>query len=94
VEMRERLLATFQESLPQCVSEIAEAMERGDRAEVRRVAHKLKGSSATLGATRLGAACLALERTRDDDPVPGGAEIERLRELAEEARGALQVQLL
>ena len=94
VEMRERLLATFEESLPQAISEISGALSRGDKEELRRVAHKLKGSSATLGASRLAGACLALERTRDEDSPPGEAELEGLRALAEEARGALRGRLL
>jgi PAS domain S-box-containing protein len=92
-EMRVRLLRTFDESLPECVSEIVAAAEGGDRDEVRRVAHKLKGSSATLGAARLAAACLVLERTRDGDPLPGEKQVDELRGLADEAREALHARL-
>jgi PAS domain S-box-containing protein len=94
-EMRERLLETFETSLPTCLEEIEAAVERDDRAELRRVAHLLKGSAATLGAARLRHACQALERRgRDEDPPVGENQLQQLAEIGEEALRELRLRLV
>jgi HPt (histidine-containing phosphotransfer) domain-containing protein len=68
---------------------------RGDQAEVRRVAHLLKGSSATFGATRLRECCLRLEHTgRRGDARAEEKQLGRLRASAEQARSALRERLV
>jgi PAS domain S-box-containing protein len=95
VEMRESLMQTFLTALPKCMSEIVGAAQRGDQVELRRVAHLLKGSAATLGAARLGAACQRLERTgRDRDPDIEQAQLDALALTVAETRRALREQLL
>lgn len=94
-EMRGRLLETFESQVDSCVEEIAVAMRRGDDDERRRLAHLLKGSSATIGAKRLREVCQRLERTgRSQDPILGEGELAQLRANADEARRELKQQLL
>ncbi|MCB1054309.1 MAG: Hpt domain-containing protein, partial [Acidobacteria bacterium] len=45
------------------------AFAEGDMDQVEQVAHALKGSSATLGAMRLSAACRKVEETARMDPL-------------------------
>ena len=93
--MRASFLDTFRESLPSCLARIEAAAEAGDDAELRRVAHLLKGSSATLGASGLRLACQALEHSgRDGDSPVDRAAIEQLQSIATEALTALQASLL
>jgi PAS domain S-box-containing protein len=93
--MRGRLLETFSAQLESCVEEIATAVQRGDADERRRIAHLLKGSSATIGATRLSVACERLERSgRASDPDVGEEQVAELRALALQARRELEQQLL
>jgi len=49
------LIRNFVRRAEEQVTEIVTALERGDVAQVRMAGHKLKGSSNTLGAVRLGA---------------------------------------
>jgi PAS domain S-box-containing protein len=94
-EMRERLLETFETSLPTCLAEIEAAVERDDRAELRRVAHLLKGSAATLGAARLRNACQSLERRgRDEDAPVEERQLQELAEIGEEALRELHEHLV
>jgi HPt (histidine-containing phosphotransfer) domain-containing protein len=77
--MRTKILASFEESLAECTNAIRAAAERGDHAEVRRIAHFLKGSSATLGAARLQAICERLQHSgRELDPDLRRDEVESL----------------
>jgi two-component system, sensor histidine kinase and response regulator len=95
LQMRETLIEAFDVSLPKCVAEIVSAAHRGDRIELRRVAHLLRGSSATLGAARLGLACEQLERSgRDGDPTIEEKQLDHFRASAAEAHKALRKQLL
>ena len=47
------LLATFRASALSSLAEMREALDAGDRERLRRAAHKLKGGSDNIGATRL-----------------------------------------
>ncbi len=49
------------EEAPSCLSHIEEAIQAGDATELAEGAHKLKGSAAQLGATRLRELCAILE---------------------------------
>jgi HPt (histidine-containing phosphotransfer) domain-containing protein len=93
-DMRSELLNTFEEQQERCVADIAKAIRRGDGGEVRRVAHLLKGSSASLGASRLRLCCQQLEHLgRGGDPDIDESQIEELRVNAVEAGHALREQL-
>lgn len=87
---RAQLVDTFDEQQEKCVVEIGGAIERGDRAELRLVAHKLKGSSASLGAIRLRDRCQQLELDREADSELGEPQIAELRVIAAEASAALR----
>jgi CheY-like chemotaxis protein/HPt (histidine-containing phosphotransfer) domain-containing protein len=94
-EMREQLLGSFDEQLSRCLEEIESAAESADHDELKRVAHLLKGSSATFGASRLRAICQRLERAGAQGEVaPSRHELDQLRASAEEARVALHARLL
>ncbi len=87
--MRRRLMSTFERSLRECVTGIVGAVGEGDRTEVLRIAHLLKGSSATIGASRLLETCAELEQSAEPDDV-----IRQLSTLAETTRSALEAELL
>jgi two-component system, sensor histidine kinase and response regulator len=93
-EMRTELLDTFDEQQVQCVADIAAAVKRDDRDEVRRVAHLLKGSSASLGAMKLRHCSERLEHVgRSQDADVSDAQVAQLRDTANEASRALRQQL-
>jgi signal transduction histidine kinase/CheY-like chemotaxis protein/HPt (histidine-containing phosphotransfer) domain-containing protein len=93
-EMREQLVTTFEAQEKQCVADLAAAVARDDRDEVRRVAHLLKGSSSSLGAMRLRYCSERMERVgRSQDAGVSQEQIEQLRAAASEASRALRKQL-
>jgi|GEM_PF-2283140 len=93
-EMRRQLIETFEEQQARCLADIVTAVERDDRSEIRSAAHLLKGSSASLGATRLRLCCERLEHVgRSQDARVGDAQITELRVAAAEAGRALGEQL-
>ncbi|MGD0453689.1 MAG: ATP-binding protein [Solirubrobacteraceae bacterium] len=93
--MRRDLMAAFEERLPACVAAIVGAAQRGDQVELRRAAHQLRGSAATLGAARLSLACHRLEHSgRGRDRSVGDDELEMLTATAFATRRALSEQLL
>jgi two-component system sensor histidine kinase/response regulator len=93
-EMREQLIDSFEQQQRKCLDDIVEALGREDGEELRRLAHLLKGSSATLGAMRLRQCCERLEHVgRIQDAAVGDAQIVRLRAAAAEASKALRTQL-
>ena len=85
--MREQLVDAFRAQLHTCVPQLQRAIDEGDDAECHRLAHGLKGSSATMGASRLQRLC---ERLGHGPRDAGGADdIGRLQRLADEALGAV-----
>jgi CheY-like chemotaxis protein len=94
-ETRESLIETFEASLPRCIADIESAIRHGDEDALRRSAHLLKGSSASLGATHLTLSCQQLEQSgRTNDPAVEMEHLAELRAAAAEARVALRKQLL
>jgi HPt (histidine-containing phosphotransfer) domain-containing protein len=94
-ELREDLIQVFEASLPERVSDILDAARSGDKIALRRAAHLLKGSAATLGAARLSLACRRLEQAgRDQDRDIEQDELNELRPTASETCQALRRQLL
>jgi PAS domain S-box-containing protein len=95
LQMREQLLDTFDGQREKCISDLGEAIQRGDLDEVRRLAHLLKGSSASLGATSLRLCCERLEHLgRRQDPDVGETDVAQLRIVAATASPALRQQLI
>ena len=93
-ETRESLIQTFEVSLPKCVADIESAISGGDENELRRAAHLLKGSSASLGAMRLTLCCQQFEQSsRSHDPALDAEHLAELHAAADEARVALRKQL-
>jgi len=88
---RAQLLADFEVQLDECIAAVSAALSRDEDDERRRVAHLLKGSSATLGARALSRICEELQLA---ETVPDGeAALRRLRAAAGRARAALREQL-
>lgn len=56
----ERVLNTFQKTMPGYIEEIKTAAAQGDLAKIKAPAHTLKGSSRSIGAERLGKVCASL----------------------------------
>jgi two-component system sensor histidine kinase/response regulator len=82
------LIDLYLEDAPRKLASMLEAVAGADEGALRRVAHSLKGSSASLGACRVAALCEKLERADCDDSFGrGGAllallgqELERVRQ--------------
>jgi response regulator RpfG family c-di-GMP phosphodiesterase len=94
ISMRERLLSTFEASLQECLAGIETAFSRVDEPELRRIAHMLKGSSATMGALSLSEACRLLERFDASDPKALTGVVTCLRQLADRTVSELRIWLL
>ena len=68
----------FLEDAPQLLETIRRALAAGDVATAEQTAHRLKGSSANLGAKSLASSFRRLEAlARDGDPDPCRRELER-----------------
>ncbi|HSZ14740.1 MAG TPA: response regulator [Solirubrobacteraceae bacterium] len=94
-EMRRTILDTFEESTSRCLADIAIAAGRGDRVELRRLAHLLKGSSVTVGARDLAVCCQRLERLSGErDTTPGQQQLDELDATFADICPALRRQLL
>jgi HPt (histidine-containing phosphotransfer) domain-containing protein len=90
-EMRAELVETFLVQVRACAAELSAAIRGGDVAECRRIAHGLKGSSATVGASRLQLLCARLESTAGHGSDPGAVEkqLGELHAVCEEAMQAI-----
>ncbi len=78
-----RVLAAFEASLARMLGQLAALRGRADAMAVRDIAHTLKSSSASVGATALSQLCADVERRLRDGPAPGeavppGEDIDRL----------------
>jgi PAS domain S-box-containing protein len=91
---RGKLIDTFETQQDIYVAQLTAAMEQGDREEVRRLAHKLKGSSASLGATRVRQCCQLIGDIGWQNGGVGAAQITELRVAAAEATEALRHELV
>jgi PAS domain S-box-containing protein len=94
-EMREQLLRAFEQSLPERLADVASAARSGNDAELRRLAHLLKGSSATLGAAGLSLGFQQLEElSRERDTTVGQEQLDALEATATASCQALRRHLL
>ena len=90
-EFLQELLGIFVQDSRVMLADLRCAHEGGDREEWRRIAHKLRGSCATIGARRMMKLTAEIEELGDDDvSARGGA---RLLELEEEFAAVLQALL-
>jgi signal transduction histidine kinase/DNA-binding response OmpR family regulator len=75
------IVAMYLKTTPDEVAAIGAAVEAGDMPAVSRTAHKLKGSSRTVGARRVGNLLAALEDAARSTPTPPlAAHVAELRE--------------
>jgi HPt (histidine-containing phosphotransfer) domain-containing protein len=65
---RQNLVETFIESASSGMVEMESAERSGDTREVRRLAHRRGGAAATLGAERMAALCMSLDRHEGEWP--------------------------
>jgi HPt (histidine-containing phosphotransfer) domain-containing protein len=79
------LFEIFKTTTPAIVEELSTAIEIGNRKAAARLAHRLKGSAANLGAARFAAYCENLElRTKTDgSEIPESCRTELLEHLNE-----------
>lgn len=82
-ESLSRILGLYGEKLPREVEELLSAHRADDLAALQAQAHRLKSSSAQLGATRLGVLLAGLEQSARDGDAEAGGRI--LAEVASEA---------
>jgi HPt (histidine-containing phosphotransfer) domain-containing protein len=71
------------------VEQLLAAHRRGDAAQVRGLAHSLKGGSAIFGAASMAALCAEIERAAIQDLGLDGAVVARLQSELESAAAAL-----
>jgi signal transduction histidine kinase/HPt (histidine-containing phosphotransfer) domain-containing protein len=84
------LIAAFQMDAVDLLAEMRRGVEEGNVEAVRRTAHTLKGSSATLGAMGLSALCRELEGTASEGVLEGAMEkVARVEAEYERAKAAL-----
>jgi HPt (histidine-containing phosphotransfer) domain-containing protein len=89
-----RVLAAYESSLRGMIDQLHAALDAGDAGAVAGLAHKLKSSSASVGALALAASCADVER-RLRGGVPGdlAADVARLRADGEAALRAVGAML-
>jgi HPt (histidine-containing phosphotransfer) domain-containing protein len=69
----------FQQMIPDIMTTMVKAIQKGDLDSLGKSAHQIKGAAANLGATAVSAAALTLERIgRSGDPSGAQAAYERL----------------
>ncbi len=73
-ELRD-LFDVFLESAPGIISDMRQAIAGGDADSLRRHAHKLKGSSRTIGCTAMGELCFAVEGQAREGTVSGAVPL-------------------
>jgi signal transduction histidine kinase/DNA-binding response OmpR family regulator/HPt (histidine-containing phosphotransfer) domain-containing protein/PAS domain-containing protein len=69
------LIDSFLEDAPQLLSELEHAVENGDAAGVRRVAHSLKSNGADFGATDFSNLCKELEMMGKEGLIDGAGDL-------------------
>jgi len=75
-EFLQELLGIFVQDSRVMLADLRRAHEEGDREEWRRIAHKLRGSCATIGARRMMKLTAEIEELGDDDvSARGGARL-------------------
>jgi HPt (histidine-containing phosphotransfer) domain-containing protein len=68
----DELTRIFKSSVPGLLADLSHAVDANDRESIRRIAHRLKGSAANIGAKRLAAGCSLLEQSAksSSEPIP------------------------
>jgi two-component system, sensor histidine kinase and response regulator len=93
-ELLTELAEMFFDDATSRLAELREAVEAGDAAGVKRVAHTLKGSSGNMGAMRMSALCAGLQDVGDSgDLAPARGLLEDLEDEYGRVRPALEAEL-
>jgi HPt (histidine-containing phosphotransfer) domain-containing protein len=93
-ELLAELAEMFFDDATSRLAEMREAVEAGDAAGVKRVAHTLKGSSGNMGAARMSAICAELQDVGDSgDLAPARGLLEDLEDEFGRVRPALEAEL-
>ena len=84
------LMETYTRDAHAALERMRQQVCAGDAASLAREAHRLKGSSATVGAIRLAAACFAIELSAKSGICDGlGARVDAALEILDATRVAL-----
>ncbi|HEX8463953.1 MAG TPA: Hpt domain-containing protein [Abditibacterium sp.] len=65
-DLLEDLVRIFLAEAPQLIADLERAASAEDRVGLREIAHKMKGSCATMGVARLASLCRAIETAASD----------------------------
>ena len=88
------LIELFLDEVPTQLKALGEAAQMGETQSVERIAHTLKGSSASMGALRMEALCAELEEAgRSEDLSAVSGQISRLEEEFGRVRAVLEKEL-
>jgi two-component system, sensor histidine kinase and response regulator len=91
VEFERQLRDDFVASLPLLLAEAEAALSSSDGARLRALAHRVKGSSRTIGGSAVGDACEALEKAAERGGLEGAASaLRNLRAELARLAGALR----
>lgn len=86
-ELLLELLTIYREDIDQYVTDISEALTRGDFQQIYESTHKLKGSSANLGIETMTQNCIMLEQSaKDKDLVKVTEQFSAIRTLIDKVR--------
>jgi len=81
IDLVQRVLEKFQQQIPADVADLEKALELGDAERLARIAHRVKGSSATMSAEGLAQAAAEIENaSREGRMTDVPVCIERLRD--------------
>jgi HPt (histidine-containing phosphotransfer) domain-containing protein len=87
----DKLIGLFLADTPLQFAKLREAAIRGDAADLERIAHRLRGSSASIGATRLLSHATDVEtRARRGDVAAAVAAVEAFEDAWSITRAALE----
>ena len=84
------IVETFLQETPPVVEDLGDALGRGDYGGAAWLAHRLKGSCASIGARRLGARCSTLEAACNENQRPPVATYAAIVADFTATRGALK----
>ena len=91
LELRRSLMQTFLDHATPGITELRAVIDRCDAEAIERSAHKLKGSSATIGAQRMAAVCEAICRRAREGDVTEATKLHRdLQEVSALTEAALR----
>jgi HPt (histidine-containing phosphotransfer) domain-containing protein len=80
IELMQRVLGKFQQRIPEELAELEKALELGDMAQIARVAHRVKGSSANVSARGIEQAAVEIENSSREGRIEDvSSHIEHLR---------------